>query len=163
MRFITSCSVVWTEVAAKSELVVAGTAGFWVEIGGVTGWDVDDGGDTSVSLVVRVFSDVAESLVVAMGTAVDTVTVVREGTGSETVTVVRPGAAVVLSASSVTLAVVSASADVEIVVRVTPEMVVVVSGLGVTDDGARVVDLMVTVGDLVAMVTLAVIGLTVDL
>ncbi len=54
--------------------------------------------------------------------------------------------------------VVTSSADVETVVGETADMVVVVSGGGV-----RVVDLTGTTGGLVAMVTLAVIGLTVDL
>ncbi len=89
MRFTPSCSVVWTEVAAGSEVVVVGTRDVWVEIGasggGVAGWDVD--GDTSVSLVVMVFSDVADSRVVVMETAVDTVAVVGVETGA--VSVVR--------------------------------------------------------------------------
>lgn len=150
-------------MAAGSEVVV-GTPGFWVEIsvsgGVVTGWDVD--GDTSVSLVVRVFSDVADSLVVVVGTAVDTVTVGRVGTGTGAVMVVSRRTAVVVLARSVVLAVVTDSADVETVVDGTPDMVVV-PGLGVTVGGLRVVDLVVTTGGLVAMVTLAVIGLTVDL
>lgn len=144
-------------MAAGSEVVVAvGTVDLWVEIivsgGGVTGWDVS--GDTSVSLVVMVFSDVADSLV---GTAVDAVTVVRVGTGAGAVMVVRRETVSVVSACSVRLTVVT-----NLVVGGTPN-VVAVPGLGATVGGPGVVDVIVTAGGLVAMVTLAETGLTVDL
>lgn len=127
--------------------------------GGVTGRDVD--GDASVSLVVSVSSGVADSLVVVVGTGVDTVTVVRVGTGAGAVMVVRWGTAEVVSTRSVVLAVVTDSADVAIVVDGIPGVVVVL-GLGGAVGGPRVVDLVVTAGDLVAMVTLAVTGRMVD-
>ncbi len=165
VRLTLSCSVVWTKVAAGSEVMAGeGIPGFWVEIsvsgGGVTSRDVD--GDTSVSLVVSIFSDVTDSLVVVVETAVDTVAVVRVGTGSGAVMVVSRETAAVVSARSVVLTVVTDSADVATVVDGTPDMVVV-PGLGVTVGGLRVVDLVVTAGGLVAMVTLAVTGLIVDL
>lgn len=131
--------------------------------GGVTGWDVD--GDTSVSLVVSVFSDVVSglvSLVVVVGTAVDTVTVVRVGTGTAAVMVVGRGTAAGVSPCLVVLAVVTDPADVAMVVDGTPGMVVV-PGLGGTVGGPIVVDLVVSAGGLGAMVTLAVTGRTVDL
>lgn len=71
----------------------------------------------------------------------------------------------VVLARLVVLAVAVVSADVAVVVDGTPDVVVVVVvvGLGVTVGGPRLVDLVVTVGGLVAMVTLAVTGLIVDL
>lgn len=152
-------------MAAGSEVETeVGTLGFWVEIsvsgGIVTGWDVD--GNMSVSLVVRVFSDVTDSLVVIVGTAVDTVAIDIVGTGAAAVMVVMPETAAVVSATWVVLAVMTDSADVAMVVVGTPDMVVVPE-IGVTVGGPRVVDLVVTAGGLVAIVTLAVTGLTVDL
>lgn len=80
-------------MAAGREVVAGvGMLGGWVEIsvsgGGVSGWDVD--GETLVSVVVRVCSDVVDSLVVVVvvGMAVDAVTVVRVGTGAVVVMVV---------------------------------------------------------------------------
>lgn len=159
--------VVWTDVAAGSEVVVGvRIPGCWEEVSTsgrvVTGRDVD--GDASVSLVVTAFSEVVDSLVDIVGTAVDTVTVVRVGTGtrSEAVVVAVPGAVVVVSARSVMLTVVTGSADVATVVDGTSDTVVVL-GLGVTVGEPRVVDLTVTVVGLVPMVTLAVTGRMVDL
>lgn len=151
-------------VAAGTDVVVGvAISGSWVEIsvsgGGVSDCDVDD--IVSVSLVVRVFSDVVDSLVVVMGMAVDAVTVVNVGTGTEVVMVVRLGTAGVVSVRLVVLAVATDSADVAVVVDGTLD--VVVARLGVTVGGPRVVDLVVTVEGLVAKVTRAVTGLMVDL
>lgn len=112
-------------------------------------------GDASVSMVVTAFSDVVDSLVAIVGTAVDTVTVARVGTGTRpgALVVVVPRAAAVVSARSVVLTVVTGSPDV-----FTSDTVV-----GVTVGEPRVVDLTVTLGGLVATVTLAVTGRMVDL
>lgn len=157
MRSTLSCSVVRADVAAGGEVGAAvGTLGFWVEISVSGGWDVD--GATSDSLVV--FSDMAESLVVVVGTAVVTVAVVGVGAGTGAVVVVRRDTAEVVSVCSVVLAVVTTSADVVMVVDGAPGTTPGV--LDVTVGGLRVVDVMVTAGGLVAMVTLAVTGLMVD-
>lgn len=92
--------------------------------------------------------------------AVDVVSVVKVGTGTGAVMVVEWGPVVVVWGSWVVLAVVSGSADV-MVVDVTPD-VVVVPGLGVTAGGPTVVDLVITADGLVATVTVAETGLTVE-
>lgn len=139
-----------------------GILSFWVELTtsgtGVTGWDAD--GDTSVSVVVEVSSDVVDSLWTEVGIAVDVVSVVKVGRGSGVVMVVKWGSAVVVSGGLVVFAVVTGSADVVMVVVVTSD-VVVVSELGVTVGGLTVVDLVITAAGLVATVTLAVNGLMV--
>ena len=100
-------------------------------------------------------------LLVVVGTAVDAVTIVRIGPGARGVMVVGPGTAAVVLSSFVVLTVVTDSVDLATVADGTAD-VVVVPGLGATVGGPRVVDLVVTVGGLVAIVTLAVCGLTVD-
>lgn len=68
-----------------------GILSFWVELTtsgpSFTGWDAD--GDTSVSVVVEVSSDVVGSLWTEVGIAVDVVSVVKVGRGSAVVMVVE--------------------------------------------------------------------------
>lgn len=91
-----------------------------------------------------------------MGIAVDVVTVVRVGAGTG---VVPLGTAGVVSARLVVVAVATNSADVVMVVDGTSDVVARLD----TVIGPRVVDMLVTVGGLVAMLTLVVTGLKVDL
>lgn len=128
-----------------------GSLGSRVEI---RGRDVD--GDTTDSLVVS--SEMAETLVVVSGTTVVAVVDVGVGAGTGGVMVVPRETAEVVSVCSVVVTVVTTSSDVVMTVDGAP---VVVVGVAVGD--LRVVDVMVTAGGPVAVVTLAVTGLMVDL
>ena len=128
--------------------VITRTLGFWVEVSTPGDLETDD---TAASLVDETFPDVVDS---AVGTAVVAVAVVAVGTGTGAVVVVRRGAAV--STGSVV------RADILTAVDDAPDVVDVL-GLGSTVGAPRVVDLVVPGEGLVAVVTLGVTGLMVDL